>query len=167
MTFNSLGALKNYILSRCGVAIKIAQEKVFNLIEDFLLQYYSEFDPAVYERTYQLLCSLVKTDVISTGSGWVAEVYFDAGLLNYQTKGLHGYPVDGGYMNLYNHVVTSDGIFQNPKGSGGKTLAAAAHGSHGGKVSGTAIWDDPIRILNAEAYSMLKSALIAAGIPVR
>lgn len=168
MTFNSLDALKNYILSRSGVAIKIAQEKVFSLIEDFLLKYYSEFSPEVYERTYQLLCSLVKTEVVSTGNGWVAEVYFDVGSLNYQTKGLHGHPVDGGFEHPYvRGVVTSDGIFQNSKGDAEKTFAAAAHGSHGGYISGTAIWDDPMKILNREAYHMLKQALIDAGIPVR
>lgn len=167
MTFDSLAALESYILSQSGVAIKIAQEKVFRLIEDYILKYYTEFDPSVYQRTYQLLCSLVKTAVVPTGNGWVAEVYFDASTLDYHIKHMTKVKVDGGYMNPYNHVVTPDGVFQNSKGSGGKTLEAAAHGSHGGYTSGTAIWDDPMKILNKEAYSMLKKALIAAGIPVK
>ena len=168
MTFDSSAALESYILSRSGVAIKMAQEKVFRLIEDYILKYYSEFDPAVYERTYQLLCSLVKTAVVSTGNGWVAEIYFDASTLDYHIKHLHGQPVDGGYRHPYvPHVVTPDGTFQNSKGDAGKVLESAAHGSHGGYTSGTAIWDDPMKILNKEAYSMLKKALLDAGIPVR
>lgn len=168
MTFDSLEALESYILSKSGVAIKMAQEKIFNLIEDYILKYYSEFDPSVYERTYQLLCSLVKTAVKSTGNGWVAEVYFDASTLDYHIKHLHGQPVAGGYRHPYvPHVVTPDGTFQNPKGDAGKVLESAAHGSHGGYTSGTAIWDDPMKILNKEAYNMLKKALIDAGIPVK
>lgn len=167
MTFDSLEALKSYILSKSGVAIKMAQEKVFRLIEDYILKYYTEFDPAVYERTYQLLCSLVKTAVVSTGNGWVAEVYFDASTLDYHIKHMTKVKVDGGYMNPYNHVITSNGVFQNSKGDANKVLESAAHGSHGGYTSGTAIWDDPMKILNKEAYNMLKKALIDAGIPVK
>lgn len=168
MTFSSLDALERYILSRSEIAIKMAQEKVFNLIEDYILKYYSEFDPSVYERTYQLLCSLVKTAIVSTGNGWVAEVYFDASTLDYHIKGLHGRPVSGGFEHPFvRGVVTSDGMFQNSKGDAGKTLTSAAHGSHGGYTSGTAIWDDPLQILNKEAYTMLKQALVSAGIPVK
>ena len=47
-----------------------------------------------------------------------------------------------------------------------KTLTAAAHGSHGGYASGTAIWDEPIGILSSEAYNILKRMLIDAGIPL-
>lgn len=167
MTFDSLDAVERYISSKCGVAIKLAQERVYQVIDRFVKEYYGEFSPEVYERTYQLYQSLVKTDVKQSGNGWVAEVYFDSGLLNYSSKGLHKHPVSGGYMNPYNHVVTNDGVFKNPKGSGEATLAAAAHGSHGGYKSGTAIWDAPMKILDKEALNMLKKALIDAGIPVK
>ena len=167
MTFNSLDALKEYISSKCGVAIKSAQEEVHGIIQKFVEQYYSEFTPSVYERTYQLYNSLVKTGVKQAGGSWVAEVYFDASRLNYSSKGLHGHPVSGGYMNPYNHVVTDDGVFRNPKGSGGATLSAAAHGSHGGYKGGTAIWDAPMKILDEEALNILKKALIEAGIPIK
>ena len=168
MTFSSLDALERYILSRSEVAIKMAQEKVFRLIEDYILKYYTEFSPEVYERTYQLLCSLVKTAVVPSGNGWIAEVYFDSSTLDYHIKHLHGKPVAGGFEHPYvRGVITPDGTFQNSKGDAEKTLAAAAHGSHGGYTSGTAIFDDPVKILNKESRSMLKKALIDAGIPVR
>lgn len=168
MTFDSLAALESYILSRSGVAIQLAQERVYQVINRFVKEYYAEFSPAVYERTYQLFSSLVKTGIKQTGNGWVAEVYFDASNLDYHIKHLHGQPVAGGYRHPYvPHVVTPDGTFQNPKGDAGKVLESAAHGSHGGYTSGTAIWDDPMKILNKEAYNMLKKALIDAGIPIR
>lgn len=167
MTFDSLDALKSYILSRSEVAIKLAQEKVYQVINRFIKEYYAEFSPDVYERTYQLFRSLVKTGVKKTANGWVAEVYFDASNLDYKIKHLHKHPVSGGYMNPYNFDVTPDGTFQNPDGDANKVLESAAHGSHGGYTSGTAIWDDPLRILNKEAYGMLKKALIDAGIPIR
>ena len=43
----------------------------------------------------------------------------------------------------------------------------AAHGSHGGYTSGTAVWDDPIKVLKKEGINILKQSLIAAGVPVR
>lgn len=167
MTFDSLSALENHILSRSEVAIKLAQERVYQVINRFVKEYYAEFTPEVYERTYQLFRSLVKTEVKKTANGWFAEVYFDASSLDYKVKHLHGHPVNGGYMNPYNHAVTSDGVFQNPKGDANKVLESAAHGSHGGYKSGTAIWDDPMKILNKEAYNILKKSLIDAGIPMR
>lgn len=168
MTFKSLDALENYILSKSGVAIKLAQERVYQVINRFVKEYYAEFTPEVYERTYQLFKSLVKTEVKQTGNSWVAEVYFDASNLDYKVKHLHGRPVSGGFEHPYvRGVVTSDGVFQNSKGDANKVLASAAHGSHGGYTSGTAIWDNPMNILNKEACNMLKKALIDAGIPVK
>lgn len=136
--FNSEAELRNYILDRSRDAIVIAQEQVYQLIGRFLNQYYNEFSPSMYERTYQLLCSLVKSEVRSTGNGWEAEVYFDASALNYTT-----------------------GTW-----SGEEVLESAAHGSHGGYVSGTAVFDDPVEQLSSDYIEILKRSLIQAGIPV-
>lgn len=149
MTFNSLDALESYILSQSAVALRHAQVEVFNIIDKFLMNYYSEFSPEVYQRTQQLLHSLVKSDIKSTGNGWVAEVYFDVGLLDYSMKTINGVKVP------------------NKGWSEAKTLSAAAHGSHGGWVSGTAIWDDPMKILDDKAIDILKNNLVAAGIPIK
>ena len=149
MTFDSMDALKTYIISRCGDAIQKAQEQVYQIIDRFVKEYYAEFSPTMYERTYQLYKSLVKSDIVSTGNGFTAEVYFDIGMLDYYMKKINGkeYP--------------------NKGWSEEKTLTAAAHGSHGGYASGTAIWDEPLQVLNTEAYNMLKRMLIASGIPLR
>lgn len=149
MTFNSVDELKSYILSHSASAVGMAQERVFQVIDRFVKQYYAEFSPEMYERTYQFYRSLVKTDIISTGNGWVAEVYFDVDALDYAMKRVNG-------------------IERPNKGwSEQKTLDAAMAGSHGGYTGGTPIWEYSIAILSQEAYHILKRALIDAGIPVK
>ena len=149
MTFNSLDELKNYILSHSKYAIQKAQEQAYQVVNRFVKEYYSEFSPAVYERTYQLFRSLVKTDVKSTDNGWVAEVYFDLDALDYHMKRINGVEVPNkGWSEM-------------------KTLEAAMAGSHGGYTDATPIWDYSIAVLSQEMYHILKRMLIDAGIPVR
>ena len=170
MTFDSLDALESYILSRSQVAIRQAQEEVYGIINKFLKQYYSEYDPSVYERTNQLLRSLVKTNIIHTGNCWEAYIYFDIGSLDYTIKTFTrpSYYCDGSYHNPFNPKSTSpDGVFNNPEGSGQLVVESAAHGKHGGKSSGTAVWDSSIKILNKEAINILKKWLKYNGIPVK
>lgn len=172
MTFNSIDALKNYILSKSKVAIRLEQERVYQVIDSFVKKYYAEYSPEVYERTYQLFRSLVKSKIFQTKNGWEAQVYFDVDALDYYFKHLTKHPVDGGYMNPYNGAISPDGTFKNTNRDGRTdfeqfTLETAAHGSHGGYVNGTAIWDDPLIVLDANKRDMLKSALIDAGIPVK
>lgn len=160
MTFDSLDALKNYILSKSEVAIKMAQERIFKIIEDFLLQYYMEFEPEVYVRTYQLLCSLVKTEVKRTANGWVAEIYYDLDSLNYSMRIV---PSQFSWASPHNTYHRQDWTHENDIA----VFEMAAHGSHGGYTSGTAVWDDPMRIIKQEGFNILKQSLINAGIPVR
>ena len=167
MEFRSKADIESYVLSRMGTAVQAAQERIYQIVDKFLKQYYSEYSPKVYERTYQLYHSLVKTEVTSTGKGYTAAVYFDASQLDYQTKYLTKHPVEGGFMNPYNHKISPSGAFANPKGSGEKTLAAAAHGSHGGWTDGTAIFDLPLLELRSDLNEILKQELISAGIPVK
>ena len=138
------------------MALLNAQEEVYKIIKNFLRQFYGDYDPSAYQRTYQLLQSLVQSRVVSKGNGYVAEVYFNLDALSY----------DGG----------------NP--SGEQVMAAASQGLHGaiGKIpnskynsnfqyipgnSGIGIWDDPIEILDAKAINILKNMLIAEGIAIK
>lgn len=149
MVFSSVNELKQYILSRMQPAIIKAQEQIYQVIDKFIKQYYAEFSPSMYERTYQLYRSLVKSDIISTGDGYEAHVYFDLDALDYAMKNIHGVQVP------------------NKGWSEEKTLMAAAHGSHGGYTSGTAIYDQPIALLKTEGYEILKRMLISEGIPIK
>ena len=162
--------LKNYVLSKSQVAIKVAQEEVYGIIYKFLKQYYSEYDPSVYERTYQLLRSLVKTDVMPTDNGWKAYIYFDISSLDYTIKLFTKpkYYYDETYHNPFNPSDTSEnGVFNNPKGSGQLVVESAMHGEHGGKASGTAVWDESMKILKNGAYDILTKWLKYYGIPLK
>lgn len=155
MVFKNEKELERFVLKKCRLALLKAQEEVYKIIKDFLRQFYMDYDPSAYQRTYQLLQSLVQSRIVSDGKGYKAEVYFDLGSLSY----------DGG----------------NP--SGEQVMAAASKGLHGaiGKipnskynsnfqyidgVSGVGVWDDPVKVLDANAINILKNMLIAEGIPI-
>ena len=84
--FKTTGEIQSYIMSRMQPAIQIAQEKVYQIIDRFVKEYYSEFSPEMYERTYQLYRSLVKSKIISSGTGYECVVYFDLDALDYAMK---------------------------------------------------------------------------------
>ena len=147
MTFKNKKELERFLLKKCHNALLKAQEEVYRIIKDFLRQYYLDYDPTIYERTYQLLQSLVQSRIVSDGKGYKAEVYFNYDGLNY-----------------------TDGA--NP--SGKQVMDAAAVGLHGAKgllVMGgekdISIWNDPIKILDAKAIEILKNMLIAEGISIK
>lgn len=146
MVFHSIGELRQYIISHSKPAVEVAEQKVFQIMEDVMLQFYGEYDPVMYDRTFQLLTCCVKTDVVSTGSGWKAEVYFDAGMLGYLT---------------------------GSQPSGEQVLQAAKWGRHGAmglavaNFKGTPIMDESISRIASVIFPIMKSALIAAGIPVK
>lgn len=149
-TYNSIEEVVADIQKKMGSAIIKAQEQIYEIINRFIKEYYSEFTPEQYQRTYQLYQSLVKSEIQKTPTGYKARVYFDVDKLDYYMKTINGHQ----YKNT-----GSD--WEN------KTLYSAAHGYHGGYKSGTAIYDDPIEILNTEAIKILKRMLIESGIPIK
>ena len=148
-TFKSIEAVVADIQKKMGYAILKSQEQVYQIIDRFVKEYYAEFTPEQYERTYQLYKSLVKSEIEKTPKGYKARVYFDVGMLDYYMKTVNG-------TRVHNSGWSED-----------KTLYAAAHGSHGGRQSGTAIYDDPIKVLNTEGVNILKRMLRESGIPVK
>ena len=170
MIFNNEKELEKYILKQCHNALAKAQDKVYKIIDKFLNDFYDDYDPTSYVdwdgtrkiksgyiRTYQLLHSLVKSEVVPSKKGYEARVYFDLDGLSY-----------GGY---------------NPTGE--QVMAAASQGLHGaiGKMprttpfgndefmyvqgnTGVSVWNDPIKILDAHAIEILKDMLVSEGIPI-
>lgn len=149
MVFKSQKELENFLLQKFKVAVAQAEQKVYQVIDRCLDQYYGEFKPDEYIRTQKLLNSLVKTGVKKVGNGYEAEVYFDEKQLNYQT-----------------------GVVQTQHGTGYATWGAeevldtAMHGSHGGYIDGTAIWETSQAVLG-DIYVLLRNELIAQGIPIK
>lgn len=150
MVFKNEAQLKSFLLSKCQNALIKAQEQVYQIIDRFVKEFYAEYPPdgkdIVYQRTYQLFQSLVKSDIIKTANGYKAEVYFDLSSLDYVT---------------------------GSRPSGEQVMGAAEWGRHGAMglavadFKGTSIWHEPLEILNAEAINILKRMLISEGIPIR
>ena len=151
MVFKSIEELKDYILFHIQSAILKSQEQIYQIIDRFIKEYYAEFTPEMDERTYQLYKSLVKSDIIVTNNECKAHVYFDIDALDYAMK-----TIGGKLVSNTNKGWSEEEIF-----------LTAAHGSHGGYVKGTAIWDTPLNIINTEAYNILKRMLISEGIPLK
>lgn len=162
MVFKNEKELEKFILKKCHSALAKTQEKVYQILDKFLNDFYKDYTPGTYtdwdgtkkyyrgyDRTYQLLHSLVKTEIIPSKNGYEAQVYFDYNSLQY---------LDGN------------------RPSGLQVMEAAAQGLHGaigegfwyfdGKT-GVSVWNDPIKILDAKAIEILKNMLIAEGIPVK
>jgi hypothetical protein len=146
MVFKDKKQLERFLLKKCRLALLKAQDEVCKIIKQFLYQYYADYDPVMYERTYQLLSSLVESRIVSDGKGYRAEVYYNFDGLNYET---------------------------GSQPSGKQVMDAAAYGGHGAtglKIvygSGKDIWYEPLEIIDAEAINILKKMLIAEGIPIK
>ena len=147
MTFKNQKELESFLLKKFRQAIMNAQEEIYQIIKQFLYQFYNDYDPIKYERTYQLLRSLVQSRIVSDGKGYKAEVYFDINGLKYLT---------------------------GSQPSGEQVMSAAADGWHGAEglrveqgYTGVSAWNDPIQKLNIEAINILKEMLIAEGIPIK
>lgn len=152
MVFNSSEELKMYILSKMQPTIIKSQEQIYQIINRFVKEYYTEFSPELYERTYQLYRSLVKSDIRPTRNGYEAYIYFDLEALDYAIKKINGKQ------------------YQNKDHNEQYVLEQAMiGGTHGGyKASqNTEIWNESMKILNTEAYNILKRILISEGIPIK
>lgn len=149
MVFKNKSELLNFLYDKAYDALKNSQTVVYDIIQDYLQQFYADYDPILYERTEQLLHSLVKGDIHPSAKGYVAEVYFDLSSLNYVTG-------------------------NQPTGT--QVMEAAAQGLHGAIGSdllyvhgntGVGVWNDALQVLDAEAIRILKDRLIEQGIPVK
>lgn len=159
MVFKNEKELERFVLKKCRLALIKAEDEIYKILKDFLRKFYMDYEPDSYQRTYQLLQSLVQSRVVSDGKGYKAEVYFALDNLSYA----------GG----------------NP--SGEQVMDAASQGLHGaiGDIpnsrynskfqyiegdTGVSVWNGakgPIKILDAKAIEILKDMLIAEGIPIK
>lgn len=149
MVFKNKNELIEFLWDKSYNALKQAQGVVYEIIRDVIMQFYEDYDPVLYERTEQLLYSLVKGDIRPSANGWVVDVYFDLSSLNYVTG-------------------------NQPTGE--QVMEAAAQGLHGAIGSnllyvegnrGIGVWKDSLQILDVEAIRILRDRLIEQGIPIR
>ena len=146
MVFKNEKQLEKFLLQKCKNALIKSQEQVYQIIDRFVKEFYAEFSPEMYERTYQLYRSLVKSDIVHTANGYEAHVYFDLSSIDYVT---------------------------GSKPSGEQVMGAAEWGRHGAiglavaDFKGTSIWHESLAILDVEAIDTLKRMLISEGIPIK
>lgn len=153
MVFKNRNDLLNFLYDKAYDALKSSQNIVYDIIQDYLQQFYDDYDPVLYDRTEQLLRSLVKGDITPSAKGYVAEVYFDLSSLNYVTG---NQPTGEQVMKAAAHglhgAIGSDLLYVDPRTKGG---------------SGVGIWNDPLQVLDAEAIRILRDRLIEKGIPIK
>lgn len=146
MVFKNEAQLKSFLMAKCKNALIQAQERVYRIVDKFVKEFYDDYDPDKYHRTYQLYRSLVKSDIIQTGNGYKAEVYFDlSGIYNTGSKPTLEQVFDAAKMGLHG----ADGL----------------HVEEG--YNHISIWDDPIQELDAKAINILVDMLRAEGIPIK
>ena len=150
MTFNNEKQLKKFIIDKCSKAVASAENKVYTELAGNLNQFYSEFSPEYYIRTGSLFNSLDLTNVVSTGDGVWAEVYFDT----------------PSYQN--GKVLLQDGSYGNAYWDGETVLRVALTGilPHGGWEDGTAIWTESMDSLGGRQgiKDLLKRELKKQGL---
>ena len=161
MTFKNEKQLKDFLLKKCKVALAKTQEKVYRIIDKFLNDFYADYTPSDsgygYQRTEQLLHSLVKAEVAPSGNGYKAEVYFDLDSLSYSKP-----------VWQKGNVPSGEQVFDAAKQGLHGAIGDAGGGYQFNYVpGGVNIWSDPIRELDAKAIGILVDMLRAEGIHIK
>lgn len=155
----NINDLNRLLEQRATLALKQTRDIVNECIQESIDEYYKEKvfrggtsnQPLIYERTYKLLNSLVKTDIVKSGNVLSCEVKIDESYLNYYYPGTPNW--DGvGATGL-------DVLMWNEE-----------NGSHGGTVDGDwKIWSEAMQSLGGEAgiMTILVSKLKKCGLNVK
>jgi len=113
----SISELTRILDSRIQQALKMTQQELFKVFQKHITDYYKEpvfrdgtsAIPMMYDRTYKMLNSLIKTDVVKNGNTLSCAVEIDPNYLNYEYMGgasgldvilsseqaFHGWSVEG------------------------------------------------------------------------
>ena len=154
MNFKSEKELEEFLLSKCKEALIETEQEVHRIIDGFLKEYYAEYDPVEYIRTYQFLNSLVMTDVKKVGNGYEAEVYFDINMINYPDK------VHGKSGRLHKKEASDKEILEN------NLMGGYPHGWYE-DAEGEGVWIKAMPVIDVSAINILEQRLKAQGIPIK
>ncbi len=145
--------LEKYVAS----ALKKTQQEIYDCIHESINEYYKEYTPDFYQRTYKFLNSLVKTDIVRVGNSITCEVRIDEDYLNYE------YPGNGSY--LFNVPATGLDVVQ------WANREDYMNGNHGATVDAgreQGFWDEAMQTLGGETgiIAILKNNLKRRGLNV-
>lgn len=94
VTIRNLNDLTKVFESRIYMALKMTQDDIYKTIQEYIVAYYKEqvfsggsSTPDMYNRTYKLLNSLIKTDIKINGNSFSCTVEIDRNYLNYSYEG--------------------------------------------------------------------------------
>lgn len=112
----SVSALYDEIRERIAQAVQMTRDEIYSTIDDYIMAWYSDYSPSMYERTYKFADSLIKLDVSINGNNISTEVKIDEGYLGsvYQT-GIHptGMDVAESADSAYHGIVGYNGVQGN------------------------------------------------------
>lgn len=147
----SMNDLNKILESRIKQALKITQNEIFKVFQKHIAEYYKEpvfrdgtsAIPKMYDRTYKLLNSLIRTDVVKNGNTLSCSVEIDPNYLNYEYMG---------------------GM------SGLDVMFSANERFHGWSIEGDIqIWNDSLNELGLKPgiLQLMKSNLKKCGVPIK
>ena len=147
----SMNDLNKILESRIKQALKMTQNEIFKVFQKYITEYYKEpvfrdgtsAIPMMYDRTYKMLNSLIKTDIVKNGNTLSCTVEIDPNYLNYKYIG---------------------GM------SGLDIMLSANERFHGWSIEGDIqIWDDALAELGLKPgiLYLMKSNLKKCGVPVK
>lgn len=147
----SMSDLTKIIESRIQQALKMTQQEIFKVISQHITDYYKEpvfrngtsAIPMMYDRTYKMLNSLIKTDIIKSGGAISCSVEIDPHYLDYQYMG---------------------------GASGLDVMLSANEQFHGWSIEGDIrVWDDAMAELGLEygIKYLMKKNLQKCGVPIK
>lgn len=84
MLISNANELNNMLKKVAMEAMNQVREQVSDCIDKFIKQYYAEYTPEQYYRTYQFFDSLVAPSVKANGNTLTCEIYLDPGSMNYK-----------------------------------------------------------------------------------
>ena len=86
-------------------ALDETADYIHNLIQDFVNQWYADYDPTQYQRTFQLLNCVTRTHIRKIGDKRKVYIYLDTAQLNYNTdtQGVLEAANNGLHGSIYNH----------------------------------------------------------------
>lgn len=147
----SMSDLTKIIESRIQQALKMTQQEIFEVIQQHITDYYKEpvfrngtsAIPMIYDRTYKLLNSLIKTDIVKSSGTISCSVEIDQNYLDYHYMG---------------------------GASGLDVMLSADQAFHGWSVEGDMrIWSDSLLELGLKPgiLYLMKNNLKKCGVPVK
>lgn len=145
----NISQLQKVLQGRIKLALRFTQREISKVIQSYINRYYHEYNPLVYERTWQFLNGLIETTVVVKGNVVSCEVKMSDSLSYKQPASV--------VLDMINRGMHAD-----------KNLRSAGYKPPYSIVGEVQFWDDAIEELGGEQgiYNLLKKNLNKVGLSV-